>query len=77
MRVRGRATGWVAACTKGGGVLAQLLSITALVPAMGWAAVAIMAPTLFALGLVIWFGRETRGADLRQLDGALDEPLVS
>lgn len=77
MRVRGRATGWVAACTKAGGVLAQLLSITALVPAMGWAAAAIMVPTLLALGLVAWFGRETRGADLRRLDEAMDEPLVS
>nr|WP_294816674.1 MFS transporter [uncultured Sphingomonas sp.] len=77
LRVRGRATGWVAACTKGGGVLAQLLSITALVPAMGWAAIAIMVPTLVALGLVAWFGRETRGADLRRLDEAMDERLVA
>ena len=38
LRVRGRATGWVAACTKAGGVAAQALSITALVPAMGVAA---------------------------------------
>jgi len=77
MRVRGRATGWVAACTKAGGVLAQLLSITALVPAMGWAAIAIMVPTLIALGLVAWFGRETRGSDLRRLDEAMDEPLIA
>jgi putative MFS transporter len=76
MRVRGRATGWVAACTKAGGVLAQLLSITALVPAMGWAAAAIMVPTLLALALVAWFGRETRGADLRRLDEAMDAPLA-
>jgi len=68
MRVRGRATGWVAACTKGGGVAAQALSITALAPAMGTAAMMIIAPTLAALGLVAWFGRETRGGDLRQLD---------
>ena len=76
MRVRGRATGWVAACTKAGGVLAQLLSITALVPAMGWAAAAIMVPTLLALALVAWFGRETRGADLRRLDEAMDAPAL-
>jgi putative MFS transporter len=68
LRVRGRATGWVAACTKGGGVAAQALSITALVPAMGAAAAMIIAPTVAALGLVAWFGRETRGGDLRQLD---------
>lgn len=68
LRVRGRATGWVAACTKGGGVAAQALSITALAPAMGAAAAMIIAPTLAALGLVAWFGRETRGGDLRSLD---------
>lgn len=76
LRVRGRATGWVAACTKGGGVLAQALSITALVPAMGVVAALILVPTLLALLLVAWFGRETRGGDLRRLDDAMDEPLV-
>ncbi len=72
LRVRGRATGWVAACTKGGGVAAQALSITALIPALGVAAAAIMAPTLAALALVAWFGRETRGGDLRHLDEAME-----
>ncbi len=71
LRVRGRATGWVAACTKGGGVAAQALSITALVPAMGVAAALIMAPTVLAAGMCAWFGRETKGKDLRQLDDAL------
>ena len=68
LRVRGRATGWVAACTKAGGVGAQALSITALVPPMGWVAVGIVVPTAAALGLVAWFGKETRGTDLRVLD---------
>jgi putative MFS transporter len=36
-----------------------------------------MVPTLVALALVAWFGRETRGADLRHLDEAMDEPLVA
>ncbi|WP_066805255.1 MFS transporter [Sphingomonas asaccharolytica] len=71
LRVRGRATGWVAACTKGGGVAAQALSITALVPAMGVTAGLIVVPTALALGLCAWFGRETRGRDLRLLDDAL------
>ncbi len=71
LRVRGRATGWVAACTKAGGVAAQALSITALVPAMGVAAGLIMVPTVLALILCIWFGRETRGRDLRLLDDAV------
>jgi len=69
MRVRGRATGWVAACTKAGGVLAQALFIGKLLPSMGIVAGAIMVPMAAALGLVAWFGRETRGADLRALDG--------
>ena len=71
LRVRGRATGWVAACTKGGGVAAQALSITALVPAMGVTAGLIIVPTALALGLCAWFGRETRGRDLRLLDDAV------
>lgn len=76
LRVRGRATGWVAACTKGGGVIAQGLSITKLVPPIGIVAGAVIVPVLAALILVAWFGRETRGGDLRLLDDALDEPLI-
>jgi putative MFS transporter len=68
LNVRGRATGWVAACTKAGGVCAQGLAITALVPSTGSAAIAIMLPTAIALALIAWFGRETRGTDLRDLD---------
>jgi MFS transporter, putative metabolite:H+ symporter len=68
MRVRGRATGLVAACTKGGGVFAQGLSIAALTPPLGVAAAAVLAPTLLGLGLVARFGIETRGLDLRSLE---------
>lgn len=71
LRVRSRATGWVAACTKAGGVGAQALSITALVPAMGAAAALILIPITLALALCAWFGRETRGRDLRLLDDAV------
>jgi len=68
LQVRGRATGWVAACSKGGGVIAQALSITALVPALGTAAILVMVPSGVALLLIARFGRETRGADLRALE---------
>ncbi|HVI99256.1 MAG TPA: MFS transporter [Sphingomonas sp.] len=68
LRVRGRATGWVAACTKTGGLIAQALAITALVPAMILVAAFIVVPTLAALVLVAIFGRETLGRDLRELD---------
>jgi putative MFS transporter len=77
LKVRGRATGWVAACTKGGGLLAQALGILALVPAMAVVAGIVMVPALLALILIAIFGRETRGADLRNLDrqnAAFDQP---
>jgi putative MFS transporter len=68
LRIRGRTTGTVAACTKAGGMFAQLLAILALVPPLGLVSIGIMVPTLAALVLVAWFGKETRGRDLRELD---------
>jgi len=38
------------------------------VPALGLVSVAILFPTAAALGLVAWYGKETRGRDLRDLD---------
>lgn len=68
LRIRGRATGWVAALSKAGGLMAQGLSITALVPPLGVAAAIVAAPLLLSLGLVAVFCRETRGIDLRTVD---------
>src|SRR3954447_7576431 len=68
LRIRGRTTGTVAACTKAGGVFAQLLAIFALVPALDVVSLIIIVPTVGALILVAWFGNETRGRDLRDLD---------
>jgi putative MFS transporter len=68
LRVRGRATGWVAACTKGGGLLAQGLTISGIVLSIGVSSLLIMVPTALSLLLVARFGRETRGRDLRDLD---------
>jgi putative MFS transporter len=68
LRIRGRATGWVAGCSKSGGLLCQGLSVIAIVPALGAAALAIGAPVLLGLGLVAVYGRETRGRDLRELE---------
>jgi len=68
LRVRGRATGWVAACTKAGGLFAQALTISGVILSMGLSSALIMVPTVLALVLVAWFGRETRGRDLRDLD---------
>jgi putative MFS transporter len=68
LRIRGRTTGTVAACTKAGGMIAQFLAMLALVPPLALVSLIIMAPTAAALALVGWFGKETRGRDLRDLD---------
>jgi putative MFS transporter len=68
LRIRGRTTGTVAACTKAGGMFAQFLAILALVPSLAVVSIIIFAPTVAALILVGWFGKETRGRDLRDLD---------
>jgi putative MFS transporter len=69
LQVRGRATGWVAACTKAGGLAAQLLGLLGLVPGLAWAAVLALVPVLLALLLVVRYCAETRGRDLRDLEG--------
>jgi putative MFS transporter len=68
LRIRGRTTGTVAACSKAGGMIAQVLAVLALVPALGIVSVVILLPTGAALALVAWYGKETRGRDLRDLD---------
>jgi putative MFS transporter len=68
LRIRGRTTGIVAACSKAGGMVAQLLAILALVPSLSLVALIIIVPTMAALLLVALFGSETRGRDLRDLD---------
>ncbi len=70
LAVRGRATGWIAACTKGGGLVAQLLSLLALVPGLFLAAMAILVPVGLSLVLVWRFGAETRGRDLRDFESS-------
>ena len=74
LRIRGRAIGWVAACTKGGGLIAQMLSILALVPAMSVVTACVVAPAAIALAIIACFGRETRGVDLRLLDTSVAMP---
>lgn len=68
LRIRGRATGLIAACSKLGGVFAQLLSIMAIIPSLAVSALMIALPTALSLILVARFGKETRGRDLRDLD---------
>jgi putative MFS transporter len=68
LRIRGRTTGTVAACTKAGGMVAQFLAMFALIPPLGVLSQIILVPTIAALVLVTRFGKETRGRDLRELD---------
>jgi MFS transporter, putative metabolite:H+ symporter len=68
LKIRGRATGWIAGCSKFGGLIAQLLSISSLVPALGVFALLIAAPTVLSMALIALFGAETRGRNLRELD---------
>jgi putative MFS transporter len=70
VRVRGRATGWVAGWSKIGGLIAQTLSALALVPALGGAAAVIAIPAGLSVALIWIFGRETQGRDLRELESA-------
>ena len=68
VRVRGRATGWVAGCSKFGGLLAPASSVAGAVPAVAGAILMIAAPAAVSLLLLALFGRETRDRDLSELD---------
>lgn len=70
LRVRGRATGWVAGFSKAGGLVAQGLGALALVPALGIAAGAVAVPCALAILMLAFLGHETHGRDLRELEGA-------
>jgi putative MFS transporter len=67
LRVRGRATGWVAGASKTGGLVIQIISVLALAKSLSGLAIGVGITSLLALALIIWMGRETRGRDLREL----------
>jgi putative MFS transporter len=68
LRIRGRATGWVAACSKLGGLAAQGLSVVAGVPPIAAAVTAIAVPAVGSTILIALYGRESRGRSLGELD---------
>ncbi len=68
IRVRGRATGWVAGCSKAGGLCAQVLGVLGLVPAIGTAAGFVAVPAAASVLLLLAFGRETNGRNLQELE---------
>lgn len=75
IRIRGRATGWIAGCSKIGGLLAQGLNVVGVVPAFYVAAAIIGVPALVSLILIAAYGRETRKRDLRDLE-AVEETVL-
>ncbi|QIK79975.1 MFS transporter [Sphingomonas piscis] len=66
--IRGRATGLIAGASKFGGVAVQGFALAGLIPTLGGAALALLAPMGLSAGLVAWAGRETRGRSLRELE---------
>jgi putative MFS transporter len=68
-RVRARAAGLVAGCTKFGGLMAQALAVLALIPALVIAAGVVLALLVLCVAMICVFGEETRDRDLRYLDG--------
>jgi hypothetical protein len=50
-------------------LIAQGLSVMAIVPVLGTAAAAVALTAVDSLLLIVIFGRETRGRDLRVLEG--------
>ena len=69
VRVRGRATGWVAGFRKVGGVFAQILGVLALVPTLDFAAIGVAVPCVLSVVFIALIGRETHKRDLRELEG--------
>ena len=65
---RGRATGLVAGSSKFGGVAVQIAALAGFAPTLVGAALALLVPTAVSAGMIAWFGRETRGRSLRELE---------
>ncbi|MET1109979.1 MAG: MFS transporter [Allosphingosinicella sp.] len=68
--IRGRATGLVAGSSKFGGVAVQGFALLGIIPTLGGAALALLAPMGLSAALVAWAGRETRGRSLRELEAS-------
>src|SRR5256885_8079581 len=70
LRIRGRATGWIAACSKLGGLAAQALSVVAGVPPFAAAIVSIAVPAVGPPHLLPLFGAPARGRRPGEPDAA-------
>lgn len=65
---RGSGTGLVAGASKFGGVAVQGCALAGFIPTLGGAALVLTAPTVAAMVLLAWVGRETRGQSLAALE---------
>lgn len=65
---RGRATGLVAGSSKFGGVAVQIAALAGFAPTLVGASLTLLVPTVVSAGLIAWFGRETQGRSLRELE---------
>lgn len=65
---RGSGTGLVAGSSKVGGVAVQGFALAGLIPTLGGAALVLIAPTIAAMALMAWAGRETHGTTLAALE---------
>jgi putative MFS transporter len=77
LRIRGRATGWIAGCSKLGGLIAQCVSVVGVAPAFGIAALLVAIPSGLSLVLIARLGGETRGRDLREIDQGVARSLTN
>jgi MFS transporter, putative metabolite:H+ symporter len=77
LRIRGRVTGWIAGCSKLGGLLAQSFSVSGAAPPLATAIFVVAAVASAALILIAVFGRESRGRDLRELESPEWRPFAS
>ncbi len=71
LRWRGRATGWIAAATKIGGIAAQTCSVLNVVPPVETVAFFLLSPIALSILLIIFCGAETRGRLLLEPEGAM------
>jgi putative MFS transporter len=77
LHFRGRATGWIAGCSKLGGLIAQCVSVVGAVPPFGIAALLVAIPSGLSLILIARVGRETRGRDLRDIDRGVASEVIN
>ncbi len=68
LQIRGRGTGLIAGMGKAGGIVAQSVTLMALVPGLTAAGLVIAAPVALSAGMIARYGAETRLRRLEEVD---------